>query len=237
MKQPPKLDPNQADIQMSLIAEYRSLQRSLQSRVQEFESLKKSLESHQERPKRNKRYSVEFSVTPEEFSVDLDYVRERSSSFFVDKGTRFHCSQIENTVRMQGTNSDGTNILCSLPMAFTTSVFDYDLRVFDSGSDREWFNTTLPQNAGSASAVGIGGSSNATSSYVPSQLLMSGLLSGFHLPRHGIIAGGTEVIVGIMPIKIGDEIYARGPYPASPLYTVVNEYILQVSFIGHEEPL
>ena len=235
----PKNLPNtQADIEASLVAEYRSLQRQLQVRAKEFDTLKATLENYekQEKPRRNKRYSVEFSVTPANVD-ELAFQKELTSFFSVDKNTRFHCAQIENTIRIQGTVGS-TNLLLSLPNSQFAGVFDYDLRIFDTGSDREWFITTAPTEV---SAVGVGGSNNFTSGYAPNELLMSGLLSGLHLPRHAILAGGTEVSVGVRINKAVDTIYSRGPYEtgtgAPELFTDVNEYIVQISFIGHEEAL
>lgn len=226
---------SQADIEASLIAEYRSLQRQLQSRAKEFDALRSTLENYerQEKPRRNKRYSVEFPVTPAN-ADELLYQRDFSSSFSVDKGTRFHCAQLENTIRVQGTVGS-QNILLSLPTSQFAGVVNYDLRVFDTGSDREWFNTSLIPNA---SAVGIGGSNNFTTGFAPSEILMSGLVSGFHLPRHAILAGGTEVIVGLRVTKALGQMFSRFGYPtAAELFSVLNEFIIQVSFIGHEEAL
>lgn len=216
------------DIDASLLAEYRSLQRQLESKHAEFESLKKALETEQ-KPRRNKRYSVEFAISP-----DQPLNTEHISTFVVDKGTRFHCMQIEDTTRMQGDDADNDAILLSLPKSQLFGVFDYDFRVFDTGSDREWFNVTKPETQ---DFVGMS-NANGTTGYVTSQVLMSGLLSGLQLPRCAILAGGTEVVVGIKPLLAATTIYARGPYPnPNTLFSSVSEYILQLSFVGFEEPL
>lgn len=226
---------SQADIEASLVAEYRSLQRQLQSRAKEFDTLKATLENYekQEKPRRNKRYSVEFPVTPANVD-ELAFQMDRSSSFSVDKGTRFHCAQIEHTIRVQGTVGS-QNIYLSLPTSQFAGVINYDFRIFDTGSDREWFNTSLIPNA---SATGIGSSNNFTTGFAPSELLMSGLMSGLHLPRHAILAGGTEVIVGLRVTKALDQMFSRFGYPtAAALFTDLNEFVIQISFIGHEEAL
>jgi hypothetical protein len=208
-----------SDVEMSLLNEYRKIDRALEQRKREINELEKRLKANGNLPldRRPKRYSVEYDFTPGD-------LQPQEQSFFVDGGSRFYASSIESTFRVTGQAAvddggggtiAGQAVTATLPWSPVrdstrssqrNGYFDFLWTIRDTGSDREWQN--VPQ---------------------PALFLLTGALSPLYLPVPGVIRSGSEVFVNIDPF------FSRVVNGSNlGLFQTVSTYTVLVSFWGEE---
>jgi len=205
-------NPSDAGALVAIANEYRRLQRQIESKSQQLDSL---LETNGEAGSfptdfegvRNRRYSIDFPFVPGQLVP-----QERAVT--VETGTVFRCAAIESCLRVSGTGEDpysldDVTVQVTLPWSQRLLYFDYLWSVRDTGTDREWMNVPQPSLFG-------GG----------------GYLGPLWFPRRVVLGGGTSIFTDIQPFlslatPLGNTFFGGGS---------VVQYIVQVSFIGHEVP-
>ncbi len=194
-----------------LADEYKRLQRQLEDKTALLASLQATNGPAGDFPvdfegAHNKRYSIDISFDPGDLNP-------QEQSVTVDSGTVFRCAYVESFLRAIGTDDDPytgnpITVEATLPWKDRLATFDYFWRVRDTGTDREW--TDRPQ---------------------PS-LFFGGAYAGpLWLPRRNILGGGSTIFVEIKPfLSLVDHV---GSFFSAG---TIEQFILQVSFVGHEVP-
>ncbi len=206
--------------EIELANEYRRLQRQLEARTQQLNALLAASGEVGEFPTdflgaRNRRYSIEFIFEAlESESSPYDQGPPQERSVIIDNGTIFRCAYIESFLRAVGTaadpfTGDDVTMVATLPWNIRLTSFDYLWNVRDTGTDREWCNVPQPSLFG-------GG----------------GYMGPLWLPRRTALSGGTALYAQISPFRntqpeSSDDFFEGG---------TVSQYVLQMSFVGHEVP-
>lgn len=198
-----RIDPPQAraDIDDAVAAEneQRRLERALARLTRKLDELEKQVDLT---TPRNRRYNVNFNIDPNgETSAMTDFVTTRS--VVVNKGQRFYAMALESHFKIQ---SGGATF--ALGPAVMREFFDFEWRIRDTGSDREWSNDWLP-----------------------SDFLYSGDMCGLLTPEAPALLGGNASIE--VDIKVTR--FAGGSGTGT-LFETIEKYLLQVSFVGVEVP-
>ena len=160
------------------------------------------------------RYVVDFKFPYVEIRPALTRpTDEMVQTFTVKKDTKFYLKAIEIAYTASGPTpvfaGPDISISPTLPNQYRSQVFDFQWKVRDTGSDREWQND-----------------------FLPSAMLLSGNKTGLQFFRgHSFLSGGSEVYVTMGPVfhyngALGVDL---GKYTG--LSSIV-EANLQVSFIG-----
>lgn len=157
---------------------------------------------------RVRRYSVDIAVDAGSGT------QPKTGQVTVKRGTIFRCAYVESFVRAVGTAPDpftaaDTTVQTTLCWRERLRSFDYFWRVRDSGSDREWSDQPQP-------AMFSGG----------------GQLGPLWLPRRVVLGGNTVITVQVDPFRNRNDYGANGFFATG----TVEQYIVQMSFVGHEVP-
>jgi len=190
--------------------EYRRLQRQLESKTQQLSAL---LEVNAEAGA----FPTDFAgVQNRRYSIDFQFnvgdLQPQERSVIIEGGTIFRCAYIESFVRAVGTSDDPysaspISVSATLPWNQRLVTFDYMWRIRDTGTDREWVDQPQPSLFG-------GG----------------GYLGPLWLPRRNILGGGSVIYATIEPFLNNDTSEFFGGLAG------VQQYITQLSFVGHEVP-
>lgn len=147
-------------------AELRRLERLLEQRRLELDELQAKADLR--RPV-NRRYNIDFTFPFQaDPSVDFIYTEDRSAA--IAKGTRFFVKTLE-----MGFQITSTGATFNMGPLFMKRFFDFQWRIRDTGTDREWSNDWLP-----------------------SEFLYSGDVRGLALGRnHCLVSGGTDLTASV----------------------------------------
>ncbi len=203
------------NVLVELSNEYRRLQRQLEAKTQQLNNLLSINSEAGDFPidfdgAKDVRYSVDLVFqTKDDDTLPLP----QDGAVAVRSGTIFRCAYVESFVRAVGTADDPfdpTQAITgqvTLPWDLRLAAFDFLWTVRDTGTDREWCNR--PQ---------------------PSLFFGGGYVGGLWLPRATILGGGTNIVPSLTPIVCHstDNGYFNGG--------TISEYIVQMSFVGHEIP-
>lgn len=210
--------------------EYQRLERAIGVRKARIEALEKGSPAIAQR---NFRYVLDYNfdfVVPAGTSGDFPTLAEtppaQTRSFIVKseaegtKRSHFFVKSIEASYALLASET-----LPGFPVSFgpgqrffigpdyRRNYFDFTWRVRDTGSDREWQNTSLP-----------------------SQILLTGNVNPLLFGNgHCLLSGGTEVLVEITPTFSGN-LLLRKTSPISGLPPIGNpkSHFLQICFVGVE---
>lgn len=192
--------------------EYRRLQRQLEAKTQQLDALAAVNAEAGDFP-------VDFEgALPRRYSIDFLFqagdVQPQERDVVVESGTIFRCAAIESFVTAIGTATDvhsgaPVTVQATLPWDQRLMMFDYLWRIRDTGTDREWCDQPQP------SLFGGGGH-----------------LGPLWLPRRNILGGGTVIFASVEPFlsqvsQTSSSFFRNGS---------VQQYNLQMSFIGHQVP-
>lgn len=203
--------PDNQMVLSQIVSEYRRLQRQLEDKTAQLSALTAVNGERGDFPTdfenaKNVRYSIDFTFK----ALDLQ-PQERSVQ--IRSGTVFRCKYMECFVRVVGSVDDfqaaAIPAQITLPWNIRVIAFDFFGSVRDTGTDREWM--TRPQ---------------------PSLFLGGGYYGPLWFPRRVVLGGGTNLFGRIEPFINADNIIT----PDVTLIQSVEEYIVQMSFVGHEVP-
>ncbi len=193
--------------------EYRRLQRQLEAKTAQLAALTEVNAEAGQFPVEfegalNQRYSIDFTFKP-------GVLEPQELPVQVKKGTIFRCKYVESWVRAVGTvdqffTDPETPVTLQATMSWAARLasFDYLWRVRDTGTDREWVDR--PQ---------------------PSLFFGGGYVGPRWLPRRNILSGGTVIYATIDPFL--SSLFGAGFFDGD---ASLQEYIVQMSFVGHEVP-
>ncbi len=190
---PIRLDNVELDARM-LENEERRLERLLAQYTRELDELEKQIDLT---TPRNRRYNVNFTIP-----IDVADDDVFTQSAIVNRGTRFYAMELQAHYTVQSTGAT-----FNLGPVLMRKFFDFEWRVRDTGSDREWSNDWLP-----------------------SDFLYSGDVCGLlSQEAPALIAGnaGIEVDVRVSYSQTDGE---------GSLFDDIQQHILQLSFVGVEVP-
>ncbi len=208
---------------LNIANEYNRLNRQLDSKTQQLEALLEANGEAGDFPTdfvgmRNRRYNIDFSFKPgvqsEDFvGVMISNPEPQERSVTIESGTIFRCAAVETFLRAVGDSVDtfsGDPVAVQMSLSWDQRVdsFDYMWSVRDTGTDREWVNCPQPSLFGGGGYVGP-----------------------LWLPRRIVLSGNTVLFAYVDPFLSKSAI---GPNNQATF--TVEEYILQMSFIGHEMP-
>ena len=179
-------------------AEMRRLERLLGLRKRELDDLEQKIDLR--RP-RNRRYNVDFVFAAQDDPA-VEFIDNEDRSVVINSGTRFFVKEIQ-----MGFSLTSAGATFNLGPGFMKTVFDFQWRVRDTGSDREWSNDWLP-----------------------SEFLYSGDIRGLNLGRnHALLSGGAELFASVRTTKssVGG---------GTSLFQDIESFSLQLSFVGIEVP-
>jgi hypothetical protein len=179
-------------------AEMRRLERLLGLRKRELDELEQKADL--KRP-RNRRYNSDF-VFPFQNDPAVDYIYVEDGGVTINNGTRFFLKELQMGFQV---TSEGATF--DLGPSFMRLLFDFEWRIRDTGSDREWSNDWLP-----------------------SDFLYSGDIRGLDLGKnHALLSGGSEVIISIRTTK-------SSAFGTGNLFDVIEGFNLQIGLVGIEVP-
>lgn len=181
-----------------MVAELRRLERALAARKKELDELEAKIDLA--RP-RNRRYNADFSFAfVDDATQEYIYVDEKAPT--VAKGTRFFVLELELGFQIV---SDGAAF--NMGPTFMRNFFDFEWRVRDTGSDRDWSNDWLP-----------------------SQFLFSGDVRGFCPKSPFVCSGGADIVTSVRVTR------SRDTLGEGDLFTNIEAFELQIGFVGVEVP-
>jgi hypothetical protein len=206
--------------------EYQRLERAIDARRKRIEGLEKGSPVITQR---NFRYVLDYNfdfVIPQGADPEiLPFVAEtppaQTRSFIVKseatdgKRTHFFVKSIEASYAILASRdvSPPVGQRFFIGPDYRRNFFDFTWRVRDTGSDREWQNTSLP-----------------------SQLLLTGNVNPLLYGNgHCMLSGGTEVLVDIAPTFSGNLLARRVSTAvfSSPIVDI-KAHFLQLCFVGVE---
>jgi hypothetical protein len=167
--------------------ELNKIQRLIEARKAKLQALYRGKTYKDVLSNRPKRYSV--SIKYEAWDDFFGYERGNpfaveTDSFIVEEGTIFRPVALDCSMFVTVSEFAANPTLLQLPLMYREgesnrgSFFEFDWRIYDTGSDREWQNH--PQ---------------------PSPFLATGLYSPMWLQNRGVLGPGTEVFVSIEPFR------------------------------------
>jgi hypothetical protein len=220
--------------------EYQRLERAIEARRKRIEALEKGSPLVRQR---NFRYVVDFNFDYTEMAGLIEGIdpfvgvfpgvappSPQTRSFIVkseaeaQRKTCFYVKSIEASYAVLASQqfiptpeppapSEGPGQRFFVGPDYRRNFFDFTWRIRDTGSDREWQNTSLP-----------------------SQLLVTGNVNPLLFGNgHCMLSGGTEVLVEITPTFSGNLLSeASGEFTVLPPLTAFKSHALQVCFVGVE---
>jgi hypothetical protein len=217
------------DVDQMELNEYNRLERAIEARRKRIEALEKGAPLIRQR---NFRYVLDFNfdytqmaapVSASLVSFDEEPPSAQSRSFIVksetedQRKTHFYVKSLEASYAVfasQATDGDpGPGQRFFIGPDYRRNFFDFTWRLRDTGSDREWSNTSLP-----------------------SQLLMTGNVNPLLFGNgHCMLSGGTEVIVEVTPTFSGNLLLRSAGEISTPApLTSFKAHFLQICFVGVE---
>ncbi len=180
-------------------AALRRLERLLAQRKRKLDEIEKKLDLTRAT---NKRYNVDFSFDFEDFGLVSVPRQETSKSVTIDRNSRFMVRSMEMNY---GIVSAGATF--NMGPAFMNRLFNFDFRVRDTGSDREWSNDWLP-----------------------SAFLFSGDVQGLRFAdNHAVVSGNSDIEVDVR-VNFSENAGTEG------LFDDIEKHLLQISFVGLNLP-
>lgn len=179
--------------------EERRLERALARMTKELDDIEKQIDL---KTPRNRRYNVNFSFDWVNAPTPSEPIYVDTRAAVINKDRRFYAMGLEMHYKVQ---SEGATF--ALGPVFMREFFDFDWRIKDTGSDREWSNDWLP-----------------------SDFLYSGDMCGLLTPTAPAIVGGNASIdVSVRVLKSLNS-------GTGTLFSTIEKHLLQISFIGVEVP-
>lgn len=164
------------DVQQMIINEVKRLERAVENRAKTLAQLEDKLQKRT----MPRRYVLEYDIAVEA----TPSIRGRQSytrSFIVDKDcSRFFCQEVVFAFAGVGTV---TGVANSNKFTFSPewlNTLDFEWRIRDTSTDREWQNTPLPR-----------------------YFLASGLTAGLTLPCSAALRPGAEIETTVVPTIAG----------------------------------
>lgn len=179
--------------------EDRRIERLLNQYTKEIDDLERQMDL---RTPRNRRYNVNFSFAFVEAPTPVVPLYIDTKAAAVNKGTRFYVHSLEMHYTLQSTGAT-----FNLGPVLARQFFDFEWKVRDTGSDREWQNTWLP-----------------------SDFLYSG-------DFFGLLAGNAAALVsGNSNLEVDVRVTKSTNAGSGALFASIERHLLQVSFVGVEVP-
>lgn len=210
--------------------EYQRLERAIEARKKRIEALEKGAPIIRQR---NFRYVLDYNfdfiltepASPLAVRVVAETPPAQVRSFIVKsevedgKRTHFFVKSVEASYAILASQETGDPESPAPGQRFfigpdyRRNFFDFTWRVRDTGSDREWQNTSLP-----------------------SELLLTGNINPLLFGNgHCMLSGGTEVLLEIVPTFSGNLLsVGEGEIGFPPAITNLKSHFLQVCFVGVE---
>ncbi len=197
-----------------LYNEVRKLDLVIKSKNQTLEDLikeKSHVSANKSSIQKPRRYGVEIEFTPGELTP-------KTTQFTVNKQSIFRPMYIDWALRVNYFTEagDAPSSLVSVTVAVgdpgepgvqRNGLFSFLLGIRDSGSNREWSNSPIPD-----------------------AFLLGGILSPFYfgIGERGVIGADTQVFFDVFPQLSVGQTKASG---------TVNSYVVHIGMTGHEEYL
>lgn len=140
--------------------------------------------------------------------ADVTLFPSQEKNFITRENTLFFCKELTFHFEVQGTLQGGANQNVRVPPGANgwKDYIDFDWRVRDTDSNREWQNRELP-----------------------AQLLMSNSVNALKFGNgHSRMEGGTEVVFTVIPTRINI------PTGAAFTFSAMNSYEVEITFGGEE---